>query len=135
MLRVAFLPSDFNPMLLMLGEPEDLRALSFVLRRFAHEGGETWLDELPFCAARRTRVMLAGDPGPVGLHPMPGTDDAFVWRLDADRAVEFAEQIEALAVPPRLSGSELLESTTEEEIVVKVSRGEYTDDFLLPEAG
>ena len=28
------------------------------------------------------------------------------------------------------AGSEILECTTEEEIPVKVSRGEYTDDFL-----
>ena len=31
MLRLGFLPSDFNPMLLMLGEVEDLRALGGVL--------------------------------------------------------------------------------------------------------
>ena len=53
MLRVAFLPSDFNPMVLMLGEAEDLRALSFALRRFAREGGELLLDAQTFCAAPR----------------------------------------------------------------------------------
>ena len=37
MLRVGFLPSDFNPMMLMLGEAEDLRLLAGVLRRFVHE--------------------------------------------------------------------------------------------------
>ena len=131
MLRVAFLPSDFNPMLLMLGEVEDLRALSFALRRFAREGGEVRLDELGFCAARRTRVTLVGGDGPAGLHELPGTDGAFVWRLDAERAVAFAEQVDGLAVPSRVSGSEMLESTTGEEIAVKVSRGEYTDDFLV----
>jgi len=130
MLRVAFLPSDFNPMLLMLGEPADLRALSYVLRRFAHEGGETRLDELASVAAMRTRVTLSGGDGPIGLYPLPGTEGAFIWRLDPERAVAFAEQIDGLAVPSRVSGSELLESTTVEEIPVKVSRGEYTDDFL-----
>ena len=36
-----------------------------------------------------------------------------------------------LRYPSRAAGSEILECTTEEEIPVKVSRGEYTDDFLL----
>ena len=37
MLRIGFLPSDFNPMVLMLGEADDLRLLAGVLRRFARE--------------------------------------------------------------------------------------------------
>jgi len=53
-----------------------------------------------------------------------------VWRLDAERAGAFADQISQLAVPTRAAGSEILECTTAEEIPVKVSRGEYTDDFL-----
>jgi hypothetical protein len=43
----------------------------------------------------------------------------------------FADQIDQLAIPSRAAGSEILACTTEEEILVKVSRGEYTDDFLL----
>ena len=33
MLRIGFLPSDFNPMVLVLGEPEDLHRLAATLRR------------------------------------------------------------------------------------------------------
>ena len=51
MLRVGFLPSDFNPMVLMLGEAEDLRLLAGVLRRFARERTDVRLNELGFCAA------------------------------------------------------------------------------------
>ena len=40
-------------------------------------------------------------------------------------------QIDQLALPSRAAGSEILECTTEEEIPVKISRGEYTDDFLV----
>ncbi len=130
MLRIGFLPSDFNPMLLMLGEPEDLRTLGGVLRQFARDGGTTRLDELAFCAARGTRVMLTDDAGPPGLHAVPDAADAFVWRLDTKRAVAFAEQVDDLAAASRKAGSELLECTQEEETPVKVSRGEYTDDFL-----
>jgi hypothetical protein len=132
MLRLGFLPSDFNPMLLMLGEVEDLRALGGVLRRFAREGGSVALDELAFCAAWRTRVVLTDsgtDAGePLGLHPVDGT--CFVWRVDAARAAAFGELVESLAVPGRIAGSEVLACGVEEEIPVKVSRGEYTDDFL-----
>jgi hypothetical protein len=135
MLRLGFLASDFNPMLLMLGEAEDFRALGGVLRRFARDGGSVALDELGFCAAWRTRVMLtAADAetvadGPLGLHPVDGASH-FEWRLDPARAAAFAELVETLAASGRLAGSELLECGADDEIPVKVSRGEYTDDFL-----
>jgi hypothetical protein len=133
MLRLGFLPSDFNPMLLMLGETEDLRALGGVLRRFARQGGAVALDELAFCAAWRTRVVLtdAGTDAGVacGLHPAD-VAGCFVWRLDADRALGFADLVDVLAVPGRIAGSEILACGGEDEIPVKVSRGEYTDDFL-----
>jgi len=54
----------------------------------------------------------------------------FEWRLDPARAAAFAELVETLAASGRLAGSELLECGAADEIPVKVSRGEYTDDFL-----
>ena len=121
MLRIGFLPSDFNPMVLMLGESEDLHRLAATLRRFAREPAEASLDA--------SRIRLTASDGPLGIHAT-GEDGTFLWRLDAAHAVTFADQIDALAQPARLAGSEILECTTEEEIPVKVSRGEYTDDFL-----
>jgi hypothetical protein len=128
MLRVGFLPSDFNPMVLMLGEADDLRLLAGVLRRFAHEQADVRLDQLGFCASPRTAVTVTASPGAPGIQPT--VDDRFVWRLDADRATAFADEIDQLAMPSRIAGSEILECTTGEEIPVKVSRGEYTEDFL-----
>jgi hypothetical protein len=128
MLRIGFLPSDFNPMVLMLGEADDLRLLAAVLRQFAREQIDVQLDQLGFCAAPRTAVTLTGSPGSPGIQPV--TDNSFVWRLDADQATTFADQIDQLAVPSRAAGSEILQCTTAEEIPVKVSRGEYTEDFL-----
>jgi hypothetical protein len=163
-LRIGFLPSDFNPMVLLLGEAEDFRALGGVLRQFAREPTAVRLDRLAFCAAGGSALMLTGvartgtaatDPGETGV---AGTDAAetdvagatgkvdsdsgkragvergsqgIVWRLDPDRAVGFAEQLDALADPGRVAGSEMLECSTQEEIPVKASRGEYTEDFLL----
>jgi hypothetical protein len=120
MLRIGFLPSDFNPMVLVLGEAEDLHRLAATLRRFAREPADAPLDA--------SCVRLTASEGQLGIHPAaPG---AFLWRLDSAHAQSFADQVDSLAQPARLAGSEILECTTGEEIPVKVSRGEYTDDFL-----
>ncbi len=132
MMRIGFLPSDFNPMLLMLGEAEDFRALGGVLRGFARRPEDTRLDTLGFCAATRTRLVLTASDGPPGIHAC--ATDGFIWRIDPQRATGFAVQVDALAEPGRLAGSEMLECSTEDEIPVKLSRGEFTDDFLLPAA-
>ena len=121
MLRIGYLPSDFNPMVLVLGEAEDLHLLAATLRGFARAPAEMQLDN--------SRIRLTASAGPLGIHAAAEAG-AFVWRLDAVLAQVFADQIDGLAQPTRLAGSEMLECTTEEEIPVKVSRGEYTDDFL-----
>jgi hypothetical protein len=131
MMRIGFLPSDFNPMLLMLGEAEDFRALGEVLHGFARQPVDRRLDTLGFCAATRTRVMLIASDGCVGIF---AESDGVAWRIDPQRAAAFAERADALAESGRVAGSEMLECGTEEEIPVKLSRGEYTDDFLLPDA-
>ena len=123
MLRIGFLPSDFNPMMLMLGEAEDLHRLAATLRGFAREPADAPLDA--------SCVRLAASDGPLGIHPANDDNGAFLWRLDRAHAQYFADQIDSLAQPTRVAGSEILECTTENEIPVKVSRGEYTDDFLL----
>jgi hypothetical protein len=122
MLRIAFLPSDFNPMVLVLGESEDLHRLAATLRRFAREPAD-WVLET-------SCLHLTVSKGPLGIH-QAATPGTFLWRLDSAHAQAFADQIDSLAQPARIAGSEILECTTGEEIPVKVSRGEYTDDFLL----
>jgi hypothetical protein len=129
MLRIGFLPSDFDPMVLMLGEPEDLRLLAVALRRFAREQADLRLHEQGFCAAVRTELTVTASPGAPGVQPEKDVPGGFLWRLDAERAHAFADQVEQLAISSRLAGSEMLACTTGEEIPVKVSRGEYTDDF------
>ena len=121
MLRVGFLPSDFNPMVLMLGEAEDLHRLAATLRQFARHPADA--------AIERSSVVLTASAGPLGIHAAVKSG-TFLWRLDQAHAQAFADQIDQLAQPSRVAGSEILTCTTEEEILVKVSRGEYTDDFL-----
>jgi hypothetical protein len=121
-LRVGFLASDFNPMVLILGEAEDLHRLTGILRRFARDQHDVLLGP---------GVTLTGSAGVPGIQPSP-EPSAFLWRLDADRADDFAERIDQLAQPSCAAGSEILECGSGEEIPVKVSRGEFTDDFLVP---
>lgn len=128
MLRIGYLPSDFNPMVLVLGEAEDLRLLAGVLRHFARDRADVALHQLGFCAAA-SAITLTSSAGAPGVQP--SGDNHFQWRVTAEQAADFAARINALATESRSAGSEYLECTTGEELPVKVSRGEYTDDFLL----
>ncbi len=129
MMRIGFLPSDFNPMLLMLGDAEDFRALGGVMRGFARQPDDTRLDTMRFCATSNTAVTLTASDGPHGIHHQDG---GLLWRIDAAHATGFATQMDTLADPGLASGSTFLVCSTEDEIPVKLSRGEYTDDFLAP---
>ncbi len=128
MMRIGFLPSDFNPMILMLGEAEDIRALSGVLRRFGRDRVEVAFGDLGFCHVIGADVLLTAADGPFGVQARDQRN--FLWRVPPDMAIGFADRLEDLAEPGRVAGSENLDCGTEDGIVVKVSRGEYTDDFL-----
>lgn len=128
MMRIGFLPSDFNPMILMLGEAEDCRALGGVFRRFARDGADVVFGDLGFCRMIGTDLRLTASAGPPGVEHHDG--HAFILRVPPGTAAGFAEQLDDLAEPNRVAGSEILDCGTEDGIAVKVSRGEYTDDFL-----
>lgn len=128
MMRIGYLPSDFNPMILMLGEAEDCRALGGVLRRFARDGEDVALGGLGFCTVVGKDVLLTAASGPAGVQQCE--QHAFIWRVPQALAAGFADRLDDLADPARLAGCEHLDCATEDGITVKVSRGEYTDDFL-----
>ncbi len=134
MLRYSFLPSDFNPVVLLLGDADDLRHLSDVLRQFSIDPAEIRFEDLDFCAAADdTSIVLKGSGAPNGMRRL-GEGAAFQWTLDAAQAEEFANMVEELASPSRRAGTETLGPDAASEssgIPVKVSRGEFTDDFLL----
>jgi hypothetical protein len=130
MMRIAFLPSDFNPMLLMLGEAEDCRSLAAVLRRFAREGADVAFAGLGFCRIKGADILLTAAPGVTGVQQCEG--HALIWRVPQEQAAGFADRLDDLALPQRIAGSEDLDCGTGDAIAVRVSRGEYTDDFLDP---
>ena len=127
MLRMGFLPSDFNPMVLMLGEAGDFRALAGVLRQFARAPVAIRLDTAPFCITGRDALLLAPAAGCPGIERGPGE---LTWRVDPAHALHFAAQLDMLADPATPAGSAMLECGSGDEIAVKASRGEFTDDFL-----
>ena len=131
MLRLGFLPSDFNPMLLILAEDEGFRLLAAALRRFAADAAPVRLDRLTGAVAGVALTLEAAD-GPPGLIRLPGPDAGFAWRLDAILAADFAARAARLAQPDQPAGADFLTCGGSDEIPVKLSRGEYTDDFLLP---
>jgi hypothetical protein len=136
MLRFSYLPSDFHPMLLLLGEAEDLRRLATLLRLALVSGEAKGLETASFAAPSDTSVIVIAGEGPLGLRPdtTTGNQKSFRWMLDADLVRKFAAKLEALGAPGRKAGSEELVADSPGETPVKVSRGEFTDDFLLPVA-
>lgn len=131
MLRFGFLPSDFNPMVLMLGESEDFRALAAVLRGFSRAPAEAAMHELAFCApAINTRItLLPTHDASGGLHAREGSRSGFAWQLDATSAAAAAALVETLTCADRPAGSVTIEAG---DVPLKLSRGEYSEDYLSP---
>jgi hypothetical protein len=133
MLRYSFLPSDYHPMALFLGEAADFEMLAEFLKNFASSSKEIPLHESGFCAKSDTSIIITHDGSMTGLVPVSLRDKTFRWVLSPEDASDFSEIIQTLAEPSRRSGSEVLQCGRIGEIPVKASRGEFTDDFLVVE--
>lgn len=129
MLRFDHLPSDFNPMFLFLGEKQDLIALARLLRSFA--GSPRPLDVRQQLAGSNSRTTLLIMPADGGDFGMRQDGSGFRWVLNGWQAGKIAERIELLTLADRKSGSDIIELGVEGEIPVKISLGEFTDDFLV----
>jgi hypothetical protein len=129
MLRFDHLPSDFNPMFLFLGERQDLIALARLLRSFA--GSARPLDVKEQLAGSRSRTTLRLLPAENGDFGMRQDGSGFRWMLNSWQAEKIAERIELLTPSDQKSGSDIIELGVEGEIPVKISLGEFTDDFLV----
>lgn len=131
MLRFSFLPCDFHPLLLVLGETGDLAEFADWLRRFADMGADQQLEKAAFAAPGDTHVALTRSGGEHGLWLIDKELKRLRWTLDRRRTAEFVDMVQGLANPVRKSGSEMLICEVLGEIPIKVSRGEFTDNFLL----
>ena len=79
-------------------------------------------------ATSRDALVLTPAEDAFGMRDLGGR---FAWKLTPWQAERIAERIEMLSERDIKSGSEILELGSEGEIPVKVSRGEFTDDFLV----
>lgn len=134
MLRFDNMPSDFNPMFLFLGYRDDLLALIKVLRDFESNPAAVDVREaIPDAGGRSQLSIIPGEgtDAPYGLRPTSG-ENHFTWMLNAWQAGQVALRIEALTPKELKSGNDIIELGLEGEIPVKVSRGEFTDNFLTP---
>lgn len=129
MLRYGFMASDFHPLMLMLGEASDLRRLADALRGFAAAPREVRFGaDLP-CSPSDTVLSIVPTDSDYGMRR--GEDGGFRWGLNAWQAGQIADRLDKLADPGHRSGSDIFELGIEGEFPVKVSRGEFTDDFLV----
>jgi len=130
-LRFDFLPSDFHPRFLMLGEREDLSELANRLEKLARDGHDQELKQPAAEDRAEATLTLSRSAEPAGLRRCAG--DCFAWVLSAELANDFAAEIRAVAEGTQPAGSAVLTVTQFdlEEIPVWVSQGEFTDSYLI----
>jgi hypothetical protein len=132
MLRFDYLPSDFNPLFLFLGDGQDLAVLAALLRSFAERPRILVLAEHLPGSRSRTSISLVPEEGEkADFGVRADGSGGFRWGLNAWQAVQIAARIDLLTPAQNKSGSDIIELGVEGEIPVKISRGEFTDDFLV----
>jgi hypothetical protein len=133
MLRYAYLRSDYHPIILILGERDDLRQLAADLRAFAagNLDGETLARHQPTAPDTAATLVFRRQNSPRGAHADSREQSRFEWGLNAAVAQDYADLVDQLATGPEPSGSTILETGAPDEVPVKVSLGEFTDDFLF----
>ncbi len=132
MLRYAFLPSDFHPQFLILGESSDIASLIRCLRDFATAMETTQVGHQPPAdGSKDVRLTLVPSEATQGMHVSDTRPTEFEWRLNAEGAEVFATLIEEALNTPDPAGSVMLEVRAPGEIPVKISYGEFTEQFLI----
>jgi hypothetical protein len=120
MLRCAYLRSE-DPQVLFWGEADDLRGLGALLAESAVSQESSVLGG----DASRDQVRLSFSEAP---HGMRRADGFLEWQIAPSDGSRFAELIEALIVNSG-PGHQYLDCAVETGMGVKVSLGEYADDF------
>ncbi|MDR6267475.1 hypothetical protein [Roseobacter sp. N2S] len=133
MLRMRFMPCDFHPILLVLGNAADLARFADLLAGFARTGDAIDL-ERSGVFSEDTTVRLVEETTPPGLWRDGTSGRRLIWRLTRDQATEFAREVSKIADGHTLAGSATLECEVLNEIRIKVSLGEFEDEFLLGNA-
>lgn len=131
MLRFDFLPSDFHPQFLILGERQDLIRLADAVEAVGQNGVRQALSQTAVDGAGASTLHISRVDVARGLRRV--TDGEFEWELSSDIAAAFAAQIRAVAEGSQPAGSVVLAVAQFdlEEIPVWISQGEFTDNYLV----
>lgn len=133
MLRMSYMPSDFHPILLVLGQADELLVLADALETFSKQGERLLLNDAGVHSTD-TRVELQEtqqDSGEkLGLWPISPRSMELAWRLPRAYARIFSDEVANLANSGEPAGSTTLECDVLGEVRVKVSIGEWEDNYL-----
>ena len=131
MIRYGYLPSDFHPQFLILGDRQEIIGLMEEILDFSENGKCRTIENAAQMATRNGAVLtlLSSDLSEGLVKTNAGNE--FEWRLDRDHACIFVSMIEEMIKTNLPSGSVFLELNHDTGIPVKVSFGEYTETFLL----
>ncbi|CAN7743797.1 hypothetical protein [Mesorhizobium caraganae] len=124
MLRCAHLYDDLAPdgqQVLLWGTPEDLRRLGNLLRA----GVTSRVEQVLGDGETPSRVFLTVGDAPRG---MILDLDRLIWEIAPSDAMAFAQLVDGVATSP-YACHQYLDCEAEVGIEVKVSLGEYPDDF------
>lgn len=131
MLRFDFLPSDFHPRFLILGERADLRELATVLEQVADTGEPgRWLHPSSD-GSEPVQLRISRVEDPRGLRQAGPC--RFDWELSGELALAFAQEVASVAQGQDPAGSVVLtvRQFDLDEIPVWISQGEFTDGYLV----
>ena len=129
---MSYLPCDFHPVLLVLGLKDELRQFADVLAVFADNGDPVVVNDAGVFSTDTKITIRQNDAadGPDGLWPNKNADGQLVWRLTREQAQSFSDEVAELSLSAELAGSVTLESEVLGEVRVKVSMGEWEDQYL-----
>lgn len=125
MLRIAYMPSDFHPLVLIHADRIGVSEVIQALKTTAGSKSDEVL--LTSDSANTNRLIINGDASEVRLVI---SKDTLYWQIPSDMASYYASELMAFNKRDEPSGSVLLEQGVLGEMPVKVTLGEFDDAFF-----
>lgn len=132
MLRFHYMPSDFHPLLLIVGERSDVSELHRFFEGLSSHVTQTDMHELSFVSAASFPVVVIPSDGQSiqGLS-LQTESKGMWWEVSPHTASAFADELCEVLEAASNSGSCFLEIGYVGEIRAKVVFGEFDDSYLL----
>lgn len=128
-LRYGFFKDFIDPTLLFFGRANSLIALRDILLRLPSQKFIKIEDNTGFSPVANEALSLRLTEVAEGMRYQTTNErDFFEWRLSADQAVHFAEQIQGV-IDADHPCHDYLDTSTLDKVVVVVSKDEYPDSW------